>query len=132
MIDLETLCRIAGADVVHALADDDRDGEADAAVIADAISGAAREVTAEVSRAGITSDPQLDESVADIVATLAVARLFERRRDPVPAAWILRATRARALAKAIGDGRHPLSRAASCVEPTRDERLFTRERLSGL
>ncbi len=132
MIDLVTLCRIAGADVIHALADDDRDGEADAPIIAEAIAGAAREVATEIARAGVTTDPLEDEHLAGIVATIAVARLFERRRDPVPDAWNLRATRARALAKSIGDGRHPIARATSAVEPTRDERLFTPERLRGL
>jgi len=132
MLDIEALCRIAGEDVILALADDDRDGVADAPIIAESITGAAREVALEISRGGVTTDPLEREDLHGIIATLAVARLFERRRDPMPEGWVSRAARARAVLISIAEGRHPISRACSSGDPSREDRLFTHERLRGL
>lgn len=131
MLTLSNLLAIAGADVIHALADDDRDGTADDAVIADAIASAIREVEAETSRAGVFYDDG-DPLLEDLAATLAVARLFERRREPLPPHWQDRATRARATARMIGDGRHPLAFAQSEATHASDDRTFDIESLKAL
>lgn len=119
---IDDLNSAAGADVVRALADDDRDGEADALVVAAVIDAAAREVAAESMRAGVA--PEQSPVLGDAVVTLAILRLYERRREPVPPHWVERARRARELARFVGDGAHPLSRAQSSCTHEPHDRTF--------
>ena len=97
-----------GADVVTALADDDGDTLPDAGVLEEALAAAEREVRL---RLGVRADgdaPQLPAPVDDIVVTLAVERLYERRREALPGPWAERSERARLLLGEIVAGRHPL------------------------
>lgn len=106
MANASDLMKALGADVVTALADDDGDTLPDAGILEEALAAAEREVRL---RLGVRADaPQLPAPVDDIVVTLAVERLYERRREALPGPWAERSERARLLLGEIVAGRHPL------------------------
>lgn len=123
MIDLLTLQQAAGAAVVLELADDDGDGTADAGVVESAIAGAVTELGAQLARGGVTPDPE-SALHRDLVTTLAVARLHERRRQELPPSWQGRLARARALLQEIAEGRHPASAPSARATRHADDRAF--------
>jgi hypothetical protein len=108
MISTMKLFFVLDADVITALADDDGDGEPDSGVLEAALAAAEAQVRADASRGGFPAEDELPELLEDLAVTLAVERLFERRRELSPGAWSVRADRARALLAAIAAGEHPL------------------------
>lgn len=96
--------------VLVALTDDNGDGLADTDVVDAAIAASDAfvrdrlEATVDVPEGG-NLPPLLD----DIVLTLSVERLFERRRDVTPGVWTQRAERARRLLDDIASGALPLA-----------------------
>lgn len=123
MIDLLKLQRCAGAAVILELTDDDGDGMPDSGVAEEAIAAATAEASAEMARGGATLDAE-DALHADLVTTLAVARLHERRRQALPPSWAGRLERARQILREIAERRHPASRGASAATRRSDERAF--------
>jgi phage gp36-like protein len=115
MPSVSQLMKVLSADVVTALADDNRDQVPDAGVLEEAISAAEGLVRASLARAGLPADQPFPPLLDDIVLTLAVERLFERRRDVLPGPWTDRAARARILLEQIADGRHPVPGLAAGV-----------------
>ncbi|MEQ8819742.1 MAG: hypothetical protein RLY93_05815 [Sumerlaeia bacterium] len=74
------------------LTDDDRDGFADEAVVAEALAGAEREIR---DRTGMADGSPLVGARRDDAVALAVERLFHRRRQTLPSEWAIRAAGAR-------------------------------------
>jgi phage gp36-like protein len=105
------------------LADDAETGIADPAILTAALEAATAEVTAHLAGRPFTP---LAEHLA---VTLAIERLFHRRRELEPAAWRERADRARRILAEIAAGRFPAADAAARIrmrgntEPTRTARL---------
>ena len=131
MPDLLGLQTLLSPDVLLALCDDDDDGTPDAGVLEEALGGAAREVRHAV--AGVVTiavDAPLPPLLADIARTLAVERLYERRRETLPGPWRERSARARVLLAEVAAGRRavegaptPGRRVTSTVDV--DQRVHT-------
>lgn len=104
MITTERLAEVLSADVLVALADDDRDGEADPGVVEAALMASETTVRAAID-AGEYGQPELlPAPLEDAVLTLAVQRLFERKRELQAPVWDERAARVRALLRDVSDG----------------------------
>jgi hypothetical protein len=131
MPDLLGLQLLLSPEVLVALADDDADGIADAGVLEEALAASTREVRQAV--AGVVAlaiDAPLPALLADIAQTLAIERLYERRREALPGPWTDRAARARVLLDEIARGERPVDgapqgapRVTSNVSP--EDRVFT-------
>lgn len=118
----DELERILSPEVLAGLADDDNDGDPDYAVIEAAWLAAQDDVRASVAGVLNVPDGEPTSLLRDIALTLAVERLYERRREVPPNAWSERAARARALLSEIAAGRHPvpgIPRAGRAVRSTR-------------
>ncbi len=135
MPDLPGLQLLLSPDVLVALADDDGDGLADDGVIEEALAAATREVRQAVAGVfSVAGDAPLPALLADIAQTLAVERLYERRREALPGPWTQRAARARVLLHEVARGERPVEgapraapRIASNVSP--EDRVFTTGRM---
>jgi len=104
MLSPTRLLHILGPATVAALSDDDGDGLADAAVLAEVLAIGERAVRVELARAGLAEDAVLTPHLEDLAATLAAEALFHRRREVLPEVWRHRADRARDVLRQIGDG----------------------------
>ena len=112
MIPVSKLMNALSADVVVALADDNQDNVADPGVLEAAIAAAEEQVRAGLHRGGMDATTELTPLLEDLVITLAVERLFERRRELIPEPWSGRAKRARLILEEIAAGRHPIRNVA--------------------
>lgn len=131
------LQRALSPDVLIELTDDNGDGVADAEVLAEALSAAEAEVRHAVAGTTRLDGVSLPPLLRDIVRTLAIERLYERRREMLPGPWRERADRARLLLEEVRAGRrfaNDLRPRRPAVAATRssDERDATRERLTHL
>lgn len=124
MIDIERLNHLIGPAALAALCDDDGDGEPDNGVIDRAIGDALAEVRAAYTRGGVYLPDPLPADLEDAVATLAIARLHERRREALPEPWRERVARTRAELAAISAGRHPGAEATARAVRPPEERVF--------
>lgn len=89
-----------------ALADDAGAGSPDPQVLASAADAAEAEVRAALAGAlRLAAGAELPALARDIAATLAIERLFHRRRETPPDPWAGRAERARALLREAASGR---------------------------
>jgi hypothetical protein len=131
MPDLLGLHTLLSPETLLALCDDDNDGTPDSGVLEEAIASATREVRRAV--AGVVQVPQdapLPPMLTDIVRTLSIERLYERRRETLPGPWRDRSHRARLLLAEVARGERPVEgaptparRIASTVQP--DQRVHT-------
>jgi len=121
MLTLSDLQHALSPDVLAGLADDDGDGTPDAAVVQSAVDAAVEEV-----RRATGEGEDLSPVARDIAVTLAVERLYERRREALPGPWSQRAERARRLLRDWTRG--PIVRATRDA----DNRSATRETLGNL
>ncbi len=108
-------------EVIAGLADDDLDGVPDAAVLQAAIDAADRTVRVATRIVG-----ELPAALHDTVVTLAIERLYERRRETLPGPWRERANRARETLAAWRDGN------AVRFSPGAERRNATRDTLDNL
>ena len=137
MISLDLLEAILSPEVIAGLADDDGDGEPDAAVIAEASAAAEAEVRQRLAGAVTLPGSGWPKHLISIAATFAIERLYERRREAMPGPWRERAERARVILNEVAAGRRPiegLATSARAVESTRtaNDRQFTGENLGRL
>ena len=110
MPSLSSLQQALDPGVLVALADDNGDGLADAAVIDAALAASDAWVRHRVGATHtLTAGGNLPAVLDDIILTLAIERLFERRRDVPPGVWTQRADRARRLVDDIVAGIVPLA-----------------------
>jgi len=136
MPNLLSLQTLLSPDVLLALCDDDNDGTPDAGVLEEAFGAAAREVRRAI--AGVVSipiDEPLPPLLSDIARTLAIERLYERRRETLPGPWRERSARARQLLAEVARGDRPIDgaprparRVTSTVEP--EQRVHTAKKIS--
>lgn len=108
MIPIQLMTQALDAETLAGLADDNGDGIADAGVLEAAAQAAEEEVRARLTDANLPAG-ELPALLRDVVATLAVERLFERRREMLPGPWSERAARARTLLRELAEGRLPLA-----------------------
>jgi phage gp36-like protein len=104
MIPTSKLTAALSADDVVALADDNGDLAADAGVLEAALQAAENEVRHHLHRGGFAADAPLTPLLEDFVVTIAVARLFERRREVLADSWKERLRDTRGMLRAIGAG----------------------------
>lgn len=102
---INQLTKIVSSEVITALADDNGDLVADAGVLEQALASAENEVRAIMTGAGYDTAASLTPLLDDLVLTLAVERLFERRREILPGPWRERTARARTILREIGNQR---------------------------
>ncbi|MEO8376253.1 MAG: phage protein Gp36 family protein [Candidatus Sumerlaeota bacterium] len=102
MATINQLTRIISSEVITALADDDGDLMADASVLEQALTSSENEVRAVIASAGYGTAAPLTPLLDDLILTLAVERLFERRREILPGPWRERSARARIILREIG------------------------------
>lgn len=104
--------------VLAALADDNGDGLPDGDVIDGALAASDAWVRQRVGASlELPANAPLPALLDDIALTLAVERLFERRRDVPPGVWLQRAQRARLLLDNLAAGVVPLADVASRSAP---------------
>ena len=93
MIPIARLTLALGNETILALSDDNADGLPDANVLETALTTAEDYVRETLALDAAALTPRTE----DIILTLAIERLFERRTAPVPETWRQRASRARIL-----------------------------------
>ena len=108
MIPIQLMTQALDAETLAGLADDNGDGVADAGVLEAAAVAAEEEVRARLADANLAPG-ELPALLRDLIATLAVERLFERRREMLPGPWAERSARARALLRDLAEGRLALT-----------------------
>ena len=109
MVPMEKLQHALAIEALTALADDDGDGVHDAGVLENAIEVSQAEVLHQLANGGYPAVIESDHLLEDLVVTLAVERLYQRRREQVPPAWSERAERARRLLGDIAGGQRTLN-----------------------
>jgi hypothetical protein len=131
MPDLLGLQLLLSPEVLVALADDDADGIADVGVLEEALAASTREVSQAIAGVHtVAGAAPLPAVLADIAQTLAIERLYERRREALPGPWSQRAARARMLLEEIARGERPVEGAARAApriasNVTPEDRVFT-------
>lgn len=108
--------------VLAALTDDNGDGQADLAIVEAALADGEARVRAHLAARLVVPDGPLPPLLDDIALTLAIERLFERRRDVPPGVWTQRADRARRLLDDLASGALALAEAprrGEAIEATR-------------
>lgn len=108
MIPIKRLEEALAAETVVLLSDDNRDGAPDAGVLEAALNAAEAEALHELSRAGYPP-PDVDGAFLEqLIVTLAVEKLYMRRREMMPGSWAERAHHARTILRDVGDGRRSM------------------------
>ena len=133
---LTDLTRRLAAEHVVALADDDGDGVADAGPIEAAIADADAEIDARLAPRYRTPFDPAPAVVRSLSATLAIARLYARRREALPEDFRETLAAARRLLDDLAAGRAEIreagrsfGRAVSDSTVRGEERLFDRPNL---
>ncbi len=122
LMTLEELELVLSPDVLVGLADDDGDGVADAGVVAAAGEAAKQQVRDVVAGTVTLPAGDLPPLLRDIVRTLAIERLYERRRETMPGPWSDRAERARRLLADVSSGFRSIDGAMRSGEAIRTNR----------
>ncbi len=126
MLSIQVLSDSLDPDVLAALADDDGDQSPDPQLLEYALRAAEGEAGEELLRGGYNYPENPSVFLKNLVVSLAVERLFHRRRALVPGVWSDRAAHARVVLKEIGDGRRALAGVA------RSNRVFSNSDETGL
>jgi len=127
MLNLERLQAEVGSHTIVQLSDDNGDGIADTLVIQLAIDVAVREV-----RFALDLDNRpLSSEEEDLASTLAIARLYERRRETIPEAWQKRVEHVRQTLRMVS-ARSFLKHSSAASNRTVDERSTNPENLDRL
>lgn len=132
MATLNDLFKVLDAKTLTALADDDGDGAPDTGVLEYALSAADSEARMAFDAAGYTTDAE-PLFLADLILSLAAARLFERKTELIPETWIIRTARARETLDRIASGKLPLPglpRTSDSILDTREGEQPTRNALN--
>lgn len=101
MMSEQRLIAALGQDVALALSDDDRNGTSDPGLLGQLLDEAEQEVREAVALGGYARESELGAALEDAVITLAIERLFHRRRELIPGVWSDRADRARTILREI-------------------------------
>ena len=108
MIPIQRLEEALGMETVTLLADDDRDGTADEGVLEAVLNAAEAFALHEIARGGYPRPEVSGAFLEDLIVTLAVEKLFLRRREMMPGSWAERAGRARLVLREIAEGRRAM------------------------
>lgn len=125
MMSEERLIAALGADAALALSDDDRNGTSDPGVLVQVLDDAEQEVREAVALGGYPRESELGAALEDAAVTLAIERLFHRRREMIPGVWSDRADRARTILREIAARRRtiPHLRRSDNAVPSPPEQL---------